>query len=196
MRDLRACWQFAILGFALLGPTLPANCQTFGTPGLNAAVFNSGLTPSPSYDLVDATQFSGDICARISSIFSSYNTSALIDGVVIDARGVPTANLNCNSGDGNPWASLTADFSSVVLLPAGTITIAATWILPSQTWLLGEGPDSTIITAQGMSGDMIDMGAETTAGTSFNCAATGVQDCPGILIEHLGLNGGTSSSSV
>jgi hypothetical protein len=158
--------------------------------GFNAIVYSSSggsIVTSPSYALVDATRFSGsDICAMISSVFALYNqvNTPYLEGVVIDARGVSTA-ASCGS---NPWSTLSGSngpFSSVVLLPSGTITIQSTWILPDKTRLVGEGPSSTTIAAGSSltTGDMIDMGAPS----GFSCSAR--PDCPGIIIEHLGLVG-------
>ena len=75
-----------------------------------------------------------------------------------------------------------------MLLPAGIITIPTTWVLPAKTRLIGEGPNSTIITANGsVTGDMIDMGSTSV------CTKN---DCPEVIVEHLGLVGnGTGSSN-
>jgi hypothetical protein len=156
--------------------------------GSNAIVYSPSGTvvTSPSYALVDATTFSGsDICGMIASVFASYNATSTpnLQGVVIDARGVSTP-ANCTS---NPWSSFGASgrFSNIVLLPSGTITIQATWVLPDDTRLIGEGPTSTFIAAGSSltGGDMIDMGTQT----GYSCSSG--PDCPGIDIEHLGLIG-------
>ena len=76
-----------------------------------------------------------------------------------------------------------------MLLPAGTITMHASWVLPNWTRLIGQGPNVTVIAAaSGFASDMIDMGAES----GLLCSAG--LDCPGIVIEHLGLVGSGSQN--
>jgi hypothetical protein len=145
-----------------------------------------------SYALVDATQFTGDICGKISAILSQY-VNAGVAGIVIDARGVsPEMPQNCGT---NPWSGLTfsTDLANTVLLPPGNITICTTWVLPQDTQLIGAGPTTTILQpaktgnsscSGGFTGtDLIDMGSLSicTNGTS--------DDCQHVTIEHLGLNG-------
>lgn|SRR5215472_9488479 len=159
----------------------------------NAVVQSSSGTvqTSASYAVVDATQYTGDICAKIAAVFNEYLATGTTptNGVVVDARGV-TTQLTCS---GNPWAPLWTTtntsnlFTNTVLLPAATISISAAWVLPNRTHLIGQGPNSTVIQASGTSNfDMIDMGKET----SGPCGpAGGPFDCPNIEIEHLTLNG-------
>ena len=81
-------------------------------------------------------------------------------------------------------------YANVVLLPAGTINLQETWILPADTRIIGEGSalttiqpcTTTVCGGQAFSGpDMIDMGS------SAICLGS---NCQAVLIEHLGLNGG------
>jgi hypothetical protein len=178
--------------------------------GWNAAVQSSGpLTPSPSYAIVDATQFQvkgSDLCATINTVFNDYYpTVGAANGIVVDARGVSGLALQCTSGT-NPWFNLISKettnqnyaFTNIVLLPAGTITIQATWKLPPYTHLIGQGPNSTVIAATSSFSDMIEMGQENPA-TNYPCLvvknSNNTWDCPGIVIEHLGLVGyGTGTS--
>lgn len=167
---------------------ITANAQNPQTPeGWNASVYSGNVVPSPSYAVVDATQYQGsDICALINKVFFTYN-AITSNGIVVDARGVPSSALNCSSGT-NPWSNLissgSSSFWNIVLLPAGTITINATWTLPNWTHLIGQGPNSTVIqAASGFGSHMIDMGAES----GLPCSPGG--DCEGIVIEHLGLLG-------
>lgn len=201
----------SVLAFGLLLVTLgvTANAQTPSpqTPGGWNAVINSGSNSySPTYAIVDATQYGTagtDVCALINNVFGTYNLFSgttgnfISSGVVIDARGATT--LNCQSGV-NPWANLLSNenaneyqnFSNTVLLPAGIITINTTWTLPNWTHLVGEGANTTIIRAgSGLSSgsDIIDMGSEVS---SNYCGFT-VGDCPAIVIEHLGINVGGPS---
>jgi hypothetical protein len=149
---------------------ITASAQNPQTPeGWNASVYSGNVVPSPSYAVVDATQYQGsDICAMVNSVFGVYHwatDNGTAFGIVVDARGVPSSALNCSS-DTNPWSNLinsgSSQFWNIVLLPAGTITIHATWTLPNWTHLIGQGPNSTVIqAASGFAQDMIDMGAES-----------------------------------
>lgn len=181
----------------LMGNPQNANAQS---KGWNAVYGSGSNNVAASYAIVDATQYGSgsDICAMINNVFVAYNPSAPF-GVVVDARGVTTPST-CSGTNDYPWYELVATipnmgFSNVVLLPAGTITIGATWILPSNTHLIGQGPTTTVIQAASSfsQSDMIDMGEENQSGP---CAiSVAVYDCPGIVIEHLKLVGNGSGSA-
>ncbi|HXM59846.1 MAG TPA: hypothetical protein VN950_03250 [Terriglobales bacterium] len=178
-------WLFAVLLFVggsySAVPTL-VGAQCNNSKGFNAAYGicgGSNATPQGSFAMVDAFQYnSTDICTAIYDIFLSYNTGNS-NGVVVDARGFNSGQVNCSV---NPWSVSAEPSMSVILLPSGTITISAKWTLPSNARVIGEGPNLTILkAASGFSGEMIDMG---TPALCMN-----KNDCPGISIEHLGLNG-------
>jgi hypothetical protein len=113
-------------------------------------------------------------------------------GVVIDARGITAAaKLMCISGTlryPNPWSAISGTYSTVVLLPPGTIYIQQKWVLTDFTQLVGEGsslttiePCTTAVCGSGQAfgtGEMIDMGSSACPG----------DDCRAVVIEHLGLN--------
>jgi hypothetical protein len=153
--------------------------------GMNAITTSSAPVASAAF--VDATQFvsgSNDFCQVIASILgTSFNTNNS-NGIVVDARGF-TGTLACSV---NPFGNIlsTSSFSNTVLLPANTIPIQTKWILANNTRLIGEGSGMTVITpsSSGYSGDMIDMGSQTACGSLPG-------DCTGIVIAHLGLNGGS-----
>lgn len=180
-----------VLFTATLSTTANAQNSPQTPQGWNASVYSGSgtITPSPSYAVVDAAQYSGsDLCVQINNVFATYNASTS-NGIVVDARGVPSSALNCTSGT-NPWSNAIShgtSFWNIVLLPAGTITIQAPWVLPLWTHLIGQGPNSTVIAAASGLGsqDVIDMGLESNSMPCY--VATG--DCPGIVIEHLGLIG-------
>jgi hypothetical protein len=98
---------------------------------------------------IDAGQFvnanqGSDICDAIFGIF--VNTWNVVtypsSGAVIDARGIGGSALKCTKG--SPWneGSTTVSSPANILLPAGTIVIPTTWVLPAQTHLIGAGgPD-------------------------------------------------------
>jgi len=174
----------------VFGSPLPASAQTYPPcamgQGFNAAYGEcTNGSPNGSFALIDASQYmnQGDICAAIHAIFANYNGNVSY-GIVVDARGFnphPGIPQGCTT---NPWANLTTlPYSSVVLLPPGTITLSTKWTLPSYTSVVGQGPNVTIIQAgSGFSFEMIDMG------TSAICPET-FADCPSVQIEHLGVNG-------
>jgi hypothetical protein len=192
--------HFAVAVLFLIASSVHVAAQD----GWNAAVHSTSgtVSPSASYAIVDATRFSGnDLCAMINNVFTYYypgipTAPGTATGVVIDARAVTA--LTCSAV--NPWANLiaaetkTETFSNTVLLPAGAITIQQTWVLPPFTHLIGQGPNTTVIYAAsglGSNVDMIDMGAESS--TMFCWVNNG--DCPGIVIEHLGLVGYASATA-
>ena len=97
-------------------------------------------TPSASPAFIDASVLQGnndDFCKTIFNVIGALNYPAT--GEVIDARGI-SARLTCASGT-SPWfnGANYANKPSTILLPAGTITIPATWVLPAGTKLIGEG---------------------------------------------------------
>jgi len=159
--------------------------------GWNGAT-QSLTTQSPSFSFVDGAGYVSDsrcnggcdICQIIQYALADYNASNS-NGDIIDTRGI--TSLACKSADPNPWQSLlSAYLSNIVLLPAGTITIPVTWVLPRNTHLIGEGPNATVIAANFSTGDIIDMGAKNASGCT---GVGGATNCPGTVIEHLQLNG-------
>ena len=121
----------------------------------NNAVFNgAGTAVTFSSAVIDASAFastSTTICETIYSILngtSGYGTYPAT-GAIIDARGLTTSNSNftCkNTIAESPWQSGTSylDKPSVILLPAGTITISYTWLLPNNTRIIGQGASTPV----------------------------------------------------
>lgn len=217
-KTLVSNWLFATVFFVLSGwlmtaPTLAKaqNCSQGGTSlatcqGWNG-VYLSGSSKSPSYAFVDAFPYltdsrcasgSCDICDAIYYALTDYNT-ANSNGVVIDARGIATPQ-NCTNVTGsrfaNPWSviSARASYANIVLLPTGSIYLAKSWVLPTDTRIIGEGASLTTIlpctttvcgSGQALSGDLIDMGSSSIC--------PGSSDCQAVVIEHLGLNGSNVS---
>ncbi len=175
------------------------------TAGWNAVYGPSNV--AASYAVVDATQYSGDICTMINSAITAYNSamSTPTHGIVVDARGVSTPAACSNGATDYPWYNLVTTspnqfFANIVLLPAGTITIGATWILPNNTQLVGEGPNTTTIQAASTFSqtDMIEMGHESASNPcAISVGGSTVWDCSGIVIEHLAVKGnGTGANPV
>ncbi len=185
---------YAAAGIALaLSLSFPT--QMHAQKGYNAVCTGGGTIPTwaaCSASILDASQFSGtDICAKIASAIASVPTV----GAVVDARGVgsPTS-FTCAS---TPWnGSGTAPNPAVILLPAGTITIPSTWVLPNYTRVFGEGqrgnPAASGTVIQAASGftastPMIQFGALNTMG---NCVAAPLF---GISVQDVMLSGGSQT---
>ena len=203
-------WQGTLilaLGYFITGTYVQAQCTT--TVGYNVVWGTCSGSTQGSFAMVDASQFSGDICARILASFEkSYKigTGAQINyGIVVDARGVnPGTTQPCGT---NPWAvpqnsGYEMPPSSVVLLPSGIIQTSATWTMPGYSRIIGEGPGATILqAASGFAGDLIDMGDANNYNNNisfYNCSSNGnaqIVDCPGIAIEHLGLDGQSQANN-
>jgi hypothetical protein len=184
----------------LLLASVPVKLQAqVATDGWNGVAL-SNTAQAQSYAIVDATQFGpGDICQMISSAFYKLlvNQSTPAHGIVVDARGVPSSALDCSQSSVNPWGVIDsvniAARTTTVLLPAGTINISRTWLLPGSTHIVGEGPQVTTIHATGIQ-DIVEMGAASGLSCSGNSQIA--PDCPGIVIEHLGLSGSATNGIV
>ena len=141
--------------------------------GYNAVIgttTSSGCTTSnicPSGALIDASVFSGDFCAQVNrALYEAAHNGLPVP--VIDARGL--TSTSCTS---SPWTSPNViSIPSTVLLPAGVITVSASWVLPSGTRIVGEGVGtSTLMAASGVT----TLVSFCTSPFS-PCAGVGVQD--------------------
>jgi hypothetical protein len=138
---------------------------------------------------LDASQFTGTtICQQIYNALSYLSTlySPNNDpGAVVDARGI-TTGLTCSAANETPWTSGTnvVTTPSIILLPAGLITISTGWIIPDRTRVFGEGersnpgavhgPGTQIVAASSFSGTMISLG-----GANLYPNSTTVYPCGG-----------------
>jgi len=168
---------------AVMGLVLLSAQPLLGQVGGNAVYSSTGLAASPAF--IDASDLQiGDICNTINTILVGSNYPAT--GAVIDARGFMPSKTQfygsqpCGS---NPFSLVTKP--STVLLPASTILLSFTWVLPNNTRIIGEGPNSVLractsgTCTAALSGDMIDMGSSSI------CTPA----CSGISVEHLTLDG-------
>jgi hypothetical protein len=125
-----------------------------GTPlptGITCSKFTSGTA-----GVLDASMYTGtDLCAKLNSAINALPTG----GAVIDARGV-TVSFACGS---SPWNGISSPNPAVILLPAGTITIPSTWVLPNYTRIYGEGQRG----APGSSGTVIQAQSSFSVGTAM-----------------------------
>jgi hypothetical protein len=185
-----------LVGLLSVSPT-PVEAQSAG----NNAVYTSASAIGPSASFIDASVLpsttSTDICSRINSALGMI-PSAIGSGV-IDARGINSGNSSMTCAQ-SPWINLNPIPDSIILLPAGTITLASgsNWVLPNYTRLIGEGTGAsgtsttTIVAGSSFSGAMIQMGWNNTTPPphySANPCPGGNGICFGISVEDLSLNG-------
>jgi hypothetical protein len=154
-----------------------------------------------SFAFIDASMFvssppppSRNLCGVLNFVLQHVDKAPNYpNGAVIDARGLNSGNtsMSCTA---SPWAGLTNLLPSTILLPATTITIPSTWILPNNTRLIGEG--------YGTAGGTVILACTTQACPAnfqtgspmiqFGAASCGigVPTCyTGISVENLMLNG-------
>ena len=137
---------------------------------------------------------SPDFCSVLNYILNS--TTYPSGGAVIDARGLPGSTTTSMTCAASPWAGISTPPPSTILLPAtgsgnsaNPIIISATWTLPSNTHLIGEG--------DGLSGTTIQVASGTSLtsmmrfGSASPFCSSGV--CTGISVENLTLDGKAQS---
>jgi hypothetical protein len=200
--------ELVFWGIAVLAITWFSACPTpvaaQGSQGQNAVYNSSGSCCAGSSGFIDASMFVGNgtnespnICGAIYGILSGQFYNYPSAGAVIDARGISgTTALTCSSST-SPWFTQSGGYvskPSTILLPAGTIQIPYSWVLPNGTRLVGEGTtnpalnlsnnqlQTTILALSGLSsGPMIQFGDSNCPGSSPTCT--------GISIENLTLVG-------
>jgi hypothetical protein len=168
----------------------------------NNAVYNSKGNCSTSSQCAGSSAFidanalinnpgnqASDICDVIyKTLGGIIQTSYTSLGAVIDARGVSGSALNCTKG--SPWSEngiyVTQPSPATILLPAGTITASFSWVLPTNTKLIGVAKGTgnsyvleTTIKAGFSSGAVVQFG-------DGNCPSSG---CQGISVEQVTING-------
>lgn len=189
-----ACWAvgspaiFVIIVLWTLSSWSQVNNQA--EPGDNAVYSGSSIIYSHAF--IDASQVgtgSQDICIKINAALTQMNLPIYNGEGVIDARGI--TNLSCSI---NPWQNPPSGGWPyvTVLLPAGTINIPTSWIVPNYTRVSGEGSGITVLKANaGFTGTplaMISMGINTGNAKCPQSSQGVYNDCNAVIIEHLGLN--------
>jgi hypothetical protein len=184
-----------LAGWLLTFPT-SSRAQTQGNNAVYYQSGSSGTCCKGSSAFIDASVFAtstSTFCSTLYGILSSTSYSYPSVGAVIDARGLNSNNttMTCAAGT-TPWynGSTLVSVPSTILLPAGTIFIQATWVLPNNTHLIGVG--------DGPSGTMIEVlsGTSLTTMIQFGSSSTAVCPsgvCTGISVENLTLNGQAQS---
>jgi len=176
------CLLHLINGFVL------AQTEAMGNKG----VYNSSGSVAASADWIDASAFCGSSGCSNSTDFCSVLHQALGQvpptGAVVDARGLvplssPTGTYSCSTTmEPNPFNGIS--YPSTVLLPAYTIVVTSTWILPNNTKLIGQGPSTDLQAVNGLGGPIIVMGT--------SCPSSG---CTSIGVEHLLLDGSAAGTT-
>jgi hypothetical protein len=194
----KSSWKFVPTGVALLSCFLIFSTQADAQlPGNNAVYSSSGTCTSSSCGFsaafIDASVFASTsnptICAVLNFILNPLNSVIPLEGAVIDARGLNHSNTNMTCST-SPWAGITNPPPSTILLPAGTILIPKSWILPANTRLIGEGdnPSASSLTA----GTTIQACNSKINPCSFSDSAMiqfGSSSAPGISVEKITLDG-------
>jgi len=191
-----------LIASSAVGPTVAA-AQT-GSQGNNAVYYQNSLGVGAccqgSGAFIDASVFvltGSTFCSTLYSILRPAGYTA----AVIDARGLNSSNTNMTCAAGTtPWNNGTTYLNkpSTILLPAGTIVIRSTWVLPNNTTLIGVGdglPASTTASSTTIQAckpqscsftgtDMIDLG------TSFICdPLNNGTVCNSVSVENITLDG-------
>jgi hypothetical protein len=166
----------------IMSSPTPAEAQQGYNAVCNTSSPLTGIDCSAAF--FDASVFGGgDICTQINTVLKSSLYPAV--GAVIDARGINSGNssMTCKI---SPWNGVTEP--SVVLLPAGTITIPGPWVLPDRTRVLGHGERAGV----GQSGTVILAATPFAAiSTSNNPAAMiqfGTAACTGVSAVYFGIS--------
>jgi hypothetical protein len=190
-------------------------CANAQTPGQDAVYSNSSGTILGSWAFIDASAFvtnpppsNRTLCGVLNYILDPSN-HVLTAVSVIDARSLNSGNTSMTCATNTtPWYNGTGSVflavPSTILLPATTsgapIGIPKTWILPSNTHLIGAGdgipssgvfnPATVIQATSGLtSGQMIQFGTSSVGSVSV-CSSV----CTGITVENLTLDGNGTNS--
>lgn len=191
---------------------LSAQNTCSGTQGQNGVYNPTCNNGSPgvvgSSAFIDASMFPAggrDFCGVLKAILTS--TSYPPAGAVIDARGLPGATGTSMTCSASPWAGISNPPPSTILLPAGTIIIPGTWVLPNYTRLVGAGDALDYLSTGTVSvGTTLQACKSSINGCSFNSNETDMIDlgtsplcgpaCNSVSVENLTLDGlGQSLSS-
>jgi hypothetical protein len=204
--SLASSWLFlgtvCVLALLHLSSAFPAAAQQG-----QDAVYNLHGTPTNSSAFIDASQFIGNVsnadpCKVLNYVLANVVQPTYPNGAVVDARALASSSaLSMTCGNGwTPWynqnSSTYTAVPSTILLPPGTIQIQATWILPSNTRLIGEGegvptpnttpPFAAGTTIQVASGNLLSTMIQFGSSSATVCPS-GV--CNGISVERLTLDG-------
>lgn len=126
----------------------------------------------------------------LNSILTSSSYPA--KGAIVDARGLPGSTGTSMSCTTNPLSGVTKP--STILLPATgstPIVISTTWVLPSNTRLIGQG-DGVPVTSNFTPGTWIQASGVMSTATMIQFGSSSIcpsSVCTGISVENLTLDG-------
>ncbi len=177
------------------------------------AIWLTGSTKGPSTAFIDASAFcaTAGACSSSTDDFCNVLNQALHTlpsaGGVLDARGVSPTNTKSSSCSATPFnGTFAINTPSTVLLPAGSIPLGKTWILPNGTKIIGQGAGSpyttglaavtTLAAKSTFSGTMVQMGPNSTNSPLTACSSATAGFCTEVAVEDLALQGGTNGASV
>lgn len=181
------------------------NCPT-PVQGNNAAYNTTCNSPNAtivgSSAFIDASVFGGstlNLCTVLNGILSGRLYNYPLTGAVIDARGLPGNTGTSMTCTGTPWSGISSPPPSTILLPAGTITIPTTWVLPNGTRVIGEGSTNPFYIGSGnpVPQTIIQACANTGCFSGAAMIQLGDGNCPssvctGVTLEDVTLNGSGS----
>lgn len=184
-----------LLGVAVLGSCFYASSAMAQAPpppctstkGYNAVY---GTCPGHGLEVVGSSAFldasawcngncdQADICLIIGEAISTLPAAT---GGVVDARGVVYPSGGGITCTVNPFQSSVSATPVVVLLPPGSILVKATWVLPSNTRIIGQ--NTLLVATSPFTPDTNNpVPAIVAMGSSVVCPSSG---CSGISLEHL-----------
>jgi hypothetical protein len=176
-----------------LTSAVPAGAQ--GSVGQNAVFNPSGNCNQcvgssafiDAYVLLSTPGLAADLCDTLYGLFVGRQgfPPYPAGGAVIDARGISGTALTCTKG--SPWSEGGSSVTtpSTILLPPGTIVIPSSWVLPSNTHLVGEGDNDPYSSTPGTTIQV--SGSFTAPGSMIQFASA--SGASGISVERLTLDG-------
>jgi hypothetical protein len=175
-----------------------------GQAGYNA-ICESSTSCSATSNLIgsaafiDASMFVGNVtsptfCSVLNWILNTNNHVFPATGGTIDARGLPGTTPVSMSCTTSPWGGLSSPPPSVILLPANIINTSASWVLPSNTKLIGTAKGNGNLGTNYILETTIKATANNTAVVQFGNSNFCPSGCQGISVEHLTIHGNGGSS--
>jgi hypothetical protein len=189
-KKLATCFML-VVAIGLIFP-VQGRAQGTGSLGNNAVYSSSGNCCAGSGAFIDAkilftSGLGADLCDNLYGLMSGQRGFPPYPstGAVIDARGFSGSALTCTKG--SPWSEggNSVTVPSTILLPPGTIVIPSSWVLPSNTHLIGEGDNDPYSSAPGTTIQV--SGSFTAPGSMIQFASA--SGASGISVERLTLDG-------
>jgi hypothetical protein len=163
-KELRGCRLFCRVWVVLIGYFLgfpaqmtaqtpsPGDKATWSCPGGSCAIVGSVAVVDASAFCTTATRnpcagsgnLGVDFCKVLNYALTNLPTNRSSAGVVADTRGVVPGTHGSQPCSIDPFSDVSYAGSVTVLLPASTIQMNHEWLLPSNTRLVGEDPQTIL----------------------------------------------------